>query len=148
MEGPNLTASAIIETIEQIEDDSAKLYENLASAFPDKQDTFLKYAKENGKNKTLLVRTYQETISDALEAMFSFEGLDLEAVRFDPTVPHGADLSSSAARAADIEEKTTVFYDTVAEQAESLLATIPRVIARVAKKRRVRIEELRAMGPP
>lgn len=145
-DGSNLTASAIIETIEAIEADSAVLYENLASAFPEAKEKFSKYAKENSKNKTLLVRTYQETISDALEAMFSFEGLDLESVRFDPVVSQDANLSSEADRAADIEEKTTAFYDRVAEQAESLLATIPRVISRVAKKRRARIEELRAMG--
>ena len=44
-----------------------------------------------------------------------------------------------------IEEEAATLYAQIAEQAQSLLATIPRAFSRVAKKRRARKEVLKAM---
>jgi hypothetical protein len=110
----------------------------MASEFPERKETFLRFAKESKKNKILLVRTYQETISDALEATFSFGGLELEKYAFESTIEKGTDYKTALQSAMAIEENVSSLYEKVAEQAESLLATIPRVISKVAKKRRER----------
>ena len=47
--------------------------------------------------------------------------------------------------ALEIEEKASKLYYQIAEQAKSLLATIPGAFLRVAKKRRVRKSILQSM---
>jgi hypothetical protein len=47
--------------------------------------------------------------------------------------------------ALEIEEKASKLYFQIAEQAQSLLATIPRAFSRVAKKRKTRKEILQSM---
>jgi len=131
--------------VEELEDASAAFYEKLAQKFAQGQDAFLGFAKESKKNKTHLVRTYQETISDALEAMFSFEGLTLPDHDFDAALAEDIDFREAVEMAVEIEEKTSKLYVQIAEQAQSLLATIPRAFSRVAKTRRAREETLQAM---
>jgi rubrerythrin len=143
MENSTLTASAIMSFVEKLEDDSAVFYETLAARFDEAQQAFLGFAKESKKNKVHLVRTYQETISDALEATFSFEGLEL--VDFDFEIGSAKDLKEVLEAALEIEEEAAELYTHIADQAQSLLATIPRAFSRVAKKRRARRQVLQTM---
>ena len=142
----SVTASAVISLSEELEDGAVAFYERLAERFTDQETTFLGFAKEGAKNKTLVVRTYRETISDALEACFSFEGVDLDGYRapaesIDPSTGYAAALVSAIER----EERAIRFYDEMAERSQSLMATIPMAFKRVGKTRGKRKLKLQAL---
>jgi rubrerythrin len=140
-----LTTAAIISFSESLEDGSSAFYGELAERWPDQQDSFRAFALEGKKNKTLVVRTYQETISDALEASYCFEGLNLGQYETKIRPAETASLVECLEQAVTLEETAYAFYLDVAERSESLLATIPRAFKRVAKKRNKRkthLEEL------
>jgi rubrerythrin len=145
MENSTLTASAIMSFAEKLEDDSAVFYEKLAARFDEGRAIFLGFVEESKKNKTHLIRTYQETISDALEATFSFEGLELTGFDFEAGLAGDMGFKEALAVALEIEDGVSELYVQIAEQAQSLLATIPRAFSRVAKKRRARKESLQSM---
>ncbi len=145
MENSTLTASAIMSFAEKLEDDSAAFYEELAARFDEGREVFLGFAKESKKNKTHLIRTYQETISDALEASFSFEGLELADLDFETGLAEDMGFKEVLGVALKIEGEASRLYARIAEQAQSLLATIPRAFSRVAKKRRARQVILQSM---
>ena len=103
------------------------------------------FSKDGGKNKTWGVRTYQETISDALEATFCFEGMDLGDYTIETTLAEGASYADDLEMAIALEEKVCEFYLEVAKRSESLLATIPSAFKRVAKKRNKRKLKLQSL---
>ena len=145
MEYLSPTASAVISFTQSLEDSSSAFYEELARRWTGSKETFLKFAKESRKSKTLITRTYQETISDALESGFSFEGLNLgdHAVRTALTDDIG--YSEALKIAMELEEKACEFHLDVAERSRSLLATIPRAFEKVAQIRSKRKLELQAL---
>jgi len=143
-EGP-LTASAIISFSTDLEARSAGFFRELAVRFPQHEDTFAGWAEDCEKSSTQVTRTYQETITDALEAGFSFSGLSLAAYEVDVDMPPGIDLSQALGRAVALEEQAVAFYQDVAERSESLLATIPRAFRRAARTRRRRLDKLGAI---
>ncbi|MFQ6043165.1 MAG: hypothetical protein ACE5PV_20105 [Candidatus Poribacteria bacterium] len=145
MENLNVTASVIISFAEELEDSSAKFYERLAEKFVESKEIFLNFAKECDKNKTSVVRTYQETISDALEAGFSFEGLNLSDYKVEATLAEDTNFPEALGIAIKLEANACKFYLDVAERSESLLATIPRAFSRVAKRRNNRKLKLETM---
>lgn len=145
MKDLNVTASAIISFAEELEDSSSKFYEDLAERFAEERGRFLAFAKESKRNKTLVVRTYQETITDALEACFSFEGLDLKEYAVHTTLAEDTSHFDVLGIAIELEEKACKFYSDIAGRSESLLATIPRAFRRVAEKRSKRRLELQSL---
>ena len=142
MDSVNITASAIMSFSEKLEEQSIDLYAKLAQRFVEQQEVFLRFSKECKKNKTHLVRTYQETISDALEATFSFEALEFPKIDFESLISAEVSFTDVVKGAAAIESQASEFYTEVAEQAQSLLATIPRAFTRIAKVRHSRSEIL------
>ncbi len=144
-EGP-LTASAIISFSTDLEARSADFYRALAERYPQYEDAFAGWAEDCGKSSTQVTRTYQETITDALEAGFSFAGLSLAAYEVDLDLPPRIGLDQALAKAIALEEQAIAFYQDVAERSESLLATIPRAFRRAARTRRRRLEKLEALG--
>ncbi len=142
MDNENITTSAIMSFSEKLEEQSVAFYEKLAQKFDEQQETFLRFSKECRKNKIHLVRTYQETISDALEATFSFEALVLPKIDFESLISEEVSFSNAVKGAVAIESQASEFYAQVADQAQSLLATIPRAFKRVAGARRSRSETL------
>ncbi len=145
--GPsNVTASAIISFAEKLEAESSGFYRNLAEKFEgDHKETFLFFANESDKNKKLIIRTYQETISDALEACFSFEGTNLDDYRVQTALRDETNVYESLKTAIELEEKAGKFYLDVAERSRSLLATMPRAFGKVAEKRNSRKIRLRSL---
>ena len=135
MEEPNATASAIISFSKKLEDTSLKFYEDLAERYTEGKETFLSFVKESRKNKVLVVRTYQETITDALEACFSFKGLNLSDYLAETTLTEGMSYSDALKMAIELEKKASKFYLDVAERSKSLLATIPMIFRKVAERR-------------
>ncbi|MBM3238386.1 hypothetical protein FJZ31_19005 [Candidatus Poribacteria bacterium] len=145
MENINVTASAIISFAEKLENSSLTFYEKLAERWAENKEIFLNFAKESEKNKTSVVRTYRETITDALEAGFSFEGLDLKDYEAETTLTEDVSYSEALGIAIELEEKACKFYLDVAERSQSLLATIPGAFSRVAKRRSARKLKLQSM---
>ncbi len=145
MKSQSLTTAAIISFCERLEDGSSTFYEELAEKWPDQKNVFHAFALDGKKNKTQVVRTYQETISDALEASYCFEGLDLGLYSVATTLAKDASLIEGLEQAITLEERASAFYLDVAERSESLLATIPRTFKRVARSRSKRKEKLEAL---
>jgi len=144
MEEPT-TASAIISFVEKLEDNSSRFYEDLAERYVESRETFLAFAKESKKNKVLVTRTYQETITDAIEACFSFRGLNLSDYLAETTLTEDTSYSSALKMAVELEEKASKFYLDVAEQSKSLLATIPRafkIVAEIRNNRKLKLKSL------
>ena len=129
------TASEIIRFARDLEDKGAKFYEDLASRYPEAKEAFSSLVKENRKNRTLIQRAYNEVVTDALETGYSFKGLEQDSYLIDVDLAQGETLSRAVKRALEIEEKTQEFYATAAEMSKALLADIPRILERIAKKR-------------
>jgi len=144
MEEPT-TASAIISFVEKLEGNSLKFYEELAEMYVQNRETFLAFAEESKKNKVLVTRTYEETITDAIEACFSFKGLNLSDYLTETTLTKGMSYSDALKTAIELEEKAVKFYSDVAERSKSLLATIPRAFRKVAERRNNRKLKLKSL---
>ncbi|HIE18689.1 TPA: hypothetical protein EYP75_03085 [Candidatus Bathyarchaeota archaeon] len=129
------TASAIISFAEKLENSSSKFYIELSKMYKQERETFIAFAKESEKNKVLIKRTYQETISDALEACFSFEGLNLQDYLIETDLKKDMSYIDALKMAIELEEKAGRFYMDVAERSGSLLATIPRAFRKAAEVR-------------
>lgn len=145
MEKATVTTAAIVSFCEELEEISTAFYENVAARWPESKETFLAYAKDGTKNRLHVVRTYQETISDAYEASYSFEGFVLSKYALETALVEDAHKIEGLTTAIALEEKACAFYLDVAERSESLLATIPRAFKRVAKKRTKRKQELETL---
>jgi len=144
-ERASVTASAIINFVEDLERRSAAFYNELARRFPEREDIFLQAAGHSDKIRVQVVRTYRETITDALEACFSFEGMVLERWALDTSLADGITLSEAVGLALQVEEQAVAFYEEVAERSTSLLATITRAFRKASKTRRRRCRDLQAL---
>jgi rubrerythrin len=136
MERTVATASAVVSFAEKLEDQTSGFYQELAKKFADDKETFDSFAKESEKGKVLVVRTYRETITDAIEACYSFEGLNLDD--YYVKLFASGNRADSLKTAIQLEDKAIKFYTDVAERSKSLLATIPMVFERIAKSRKSR----------
>jgi len=145
MANTGVTASRIIGRAEELEEHSQAFYEELAGRFPDYREMFLAFAKQCTKNRVSLVRTYRETVSDALEMGFSFEGLDLDSYQTDTTLGESVAFADAVEKAVTLEKQATAFYESVAEHSRSLLATIPMAFKTAAKKRKQNWRKLQSL---
>ncbi len=139
-----VTCSAIITFADKLEDRSSKFYEDLAEkAAEKKKEIFLAFAKESMKNKVLITRTYQETITDALEACFI--QINLSDYLAEVTLKKDTNYIGGLKTAIKLEEKASRFYLDAAERSKSLLATIPRAFKKVAERRSSRKAKLESL---
>lgn len=145
MGNSGLTASSVITFAKEVEDRTSSFYEALAEAFPQQEELFLVFAKRARRNRTAVTRTYQETVSDALETSFSFRDVDLTSYCLDVTLGENPRLVEALEKAIRLEENAVRFYQDVADRSEGLLATIPMMFARVARERRKRKEKLQSL---
>ena len=142
---PKATASTIISFTERLEEDSSAFYEKLARKSAEDERVLLSFAEESKKNKLLITRTYRETITDALEACFCFENLNLSSYVVDTTLTEDTGYLVALKRAIELEDKATKFYLEAAEMSKSLLATIPSAFRKVAEKRISRKQVLESL---
>lgn len=140
-----VTASAVIAFAERLEDDSATFYRMLAERCTESKELFLSFAGESKRNKTLIVRTYQETITDALEACFCFKGMNLGEYSVHTTLPKDAKHTNAFAAALKHEEKAIKFCSDAARLSEGFLGTIPRVFKKIAEKRKARQQVIESL---
>ena len=137
------TCSAIVSFAEKLESNSSKFYEELAEKSAENKEIFLAFAKESRKNKVLVTRTYQETITDALEACFI--QINLSNYLAETTLKEDMSYLDALKMAIELEEKASKFYFDAAEQSKSLLATIPRAFRKVAERRNNRKPKLESL---
>jgi len=130
------TASGVISFAQRLEDHDAALYRTWADRFPEEREAFSALTKECERVKTSIVRTYRETISDALEAGFSFEGLDLEAYRVASVRAEAVACEDALRTAVELQGRAADFYEDVAARSRSLLATIAMAFKNAAKRKR------------
>jgi rubrerythrin len=140
-----VTTSSVISFSESLEDRSAALYKDLAEAFPQERDMFLSMAEDCEKVKTSVVRTYRETVSDALETGFSFEGLDLSDYDVDVALEEDVAYEEALRMAIALEERASDFYRDVGGRSRSLLATISMAFSSAARKRKRRRQRLQSL---
>jgi rubrerythrin len=141
----SVTTAAIIRYSEDLEDSSSSFYRNLAERWPQNKASFLDFAEDGQKNKKQVVRTYQETISDAYEASNSLEGLDLKEYAMETKLVEDTSFAQALEMAISLEDTACGFYAELAARSESLLATIPRAFKRVVKNRSKRKDRLERM---
>jgi hypothetical protein len=132
------TMAAVMTFVSKIESDSASFYEAQAKKQPELKDTFLAWANENRKFEKQVKRTYFGVITDTLESNYCFETLDSAEYEFQTGLPEGAGQSEVAGRALEIEETIRRFYLEAARLSDCLMADIPRLFKKIAKKREER----------
>lgn len=142
MEAPIATASAVVSFAERLEDRSALFYERLSKQFPDYAHIFKDLAHESKLNKVLIVRTYQETVTDALETAYTFEGLDLEGAIPSDLWQERSDFTGAVGSAIALERAAAEFYNNVASRSRILLSTIYAAFKKVQGTRESRQTKL------
>ena len=138
------TCSGAISLSRELENGSAKFYQELAQQYLPDKDFFLSLAKENEKFVKQIERAYYGVITDAIEGCFAFD-LNPDDYQVGITVSKDASYSNAIKEALGIEEKILNFYRIAAEQSKHLMADVPRSFNLVAKKRNERIPKLKAL---
>lgn len=139
------TASAVISFYGRLEDQAGKFYADLAQKYVEDRETFLAFAKESGKHKEIVSRAYQEVITDAIEAGFSFAGLNESDYQVKTELLGAMSYPDALQIALELEEKIHRFCIDASERSRSLLADIPQAFERVAKRkgeRKLKLKEL------
>lgn len=139
------TASEAISFSRELEGESAKFYENLAQKYVKGKEEFLPFARENDKNIIQVQRAYYGVISDAIEGCFSFKGINTDNYSIETKLPESASYADALSMAIALEGKIVKFYVDAAEVSKSLMADVPRVFERMAKKRNERILKLKSL---
>lgn len=137
-----LTTSAVVSFSQDLERRLAAFYEALEPRFVEHSTSLRDFALSCIKTGLQIVRTYQETVSDALETGFSFSGISLEAYRIDSTLPDELTWHQALEMARALETTAAAFYGDVAERSAPLLASIPRAFKRAARTHQQRCEAL------
>jgi hypothetical protein len=138
------TCSGAISLSRELENGSAKFYEELSKKFEKDKDLFLAFAKENAKYVIQIERAYYGVITDAIEGCFAFD-LNPEDYQIKAVLPKDASYSNGLKEALAMEEMILKFYHVAAEQSKHLMADVPRSFTLVAKKRIERIPKLKAL---
>ena len=136
------TMAAVMEFVTKVESESAVFYQDQAGRFPGLEDIFQSFAKENKKFAKQVKQTYFGVITDTLESNYCFEGLRDDDFALDLTLPEDAGEEAAKGKAAEIEGVLKRFYETSADMSDGLMADVPRLFKRIAKKREERISDL------
>jgi hypothetical protein len=130
--------------LDELEAGGETFYRALAAHWPGQAAAFERCAAICAKNRVQILRAYQETVTDALETGYAFEGLDLS--RYGPApAREPADLAEAIAAGIAREESAAACHEDVAARSARLLATIPRVLQRAAEGHRRNAAFLRAL---
>lgn len=132
------TASEVISFSVKLEEDSGKFYEELALRWANDREIWSSFSVQNRKNKTAIQRAYYGVISDAIEGCFAFAELDTDNYLINTELPLELGYKESLRRAIQMENIITAFYLDAARASKSLLADIPIIFERTARKRNER----------
>jgi hypothetical protein len=134
------TMAAVMEFVTKLETDTAAFYTENAQKFSDMADLFNTWAKENKRFEKQVKQTYFGVITDTLESNYCFEGLDTDDFGLDLSAP--SDAADAKAKASAVEENIKRFYETAGNCSEGLMADVPRLFKKIAKKRQDRSSKL------
>ncbi|MFC1990786.1 hypothetical protein ACFLU9_01375 [Chloroflexota bacterium] len=138
------TCSGVISLSRELENESARFYEELSRKYAQDADIFLSFAKENKKNIVQVERTYYGVISDAIEGCFAFD-LNPDEYKLETEPTDRANYPETVNKAIGIEETVIKFYSDAAAQSEGLMADIPRAFKLVARRREGRRPKLESL---
>jgi len=138
------TCSGAISLSRELENESAKFYQEMSKRFEKDKDLFLAFAKDNAKYVTQIERAYYGVITDAIEGCYAFD-LNPEDYQVKPAPSKDASYSNALKEALAMEEKILKFYHIAAEQSKHLMADVPRNFIQVAKKRSERVPKLNTL---
>ena len=138
------TTSAFIRFHGELEDKIKEFYENLSliEKYSDGKEIFLILSKENKKHKDMILRTYQEVITDALEAAFPLTNLDESNYKINIEVTENLKFQDLVKKAIDIEEMSYKFCEDIGNSTSGLMADIPQSFIWVAKRKIQRKKKL------
>ena len=131
------TASAITSFYSKLEEQSAGFYERLAGdeRCSEGREVFLAFTMEDRKNREMVLRAYQETITDAFEAVFSFSGLHEGDYRVNTELTEDLSCLDILRRAVEVEEKIYRICVDVSEKSRRLLDDLSHAFEAVAKRK-------------
>jgi rubrerythrin len=138
------TCSEVISLAKQLENESAKFYQDLSQKYTKDEDVFLSFVKENRKYVVQIERAYYGVISDAIEGCFAFD-IDADEYTLATGLAPNTRYSDALEKAIEMEEKVVRFYSDAAEQSMPLMADVPRAFKIVAKKRDGRRLKLKSL---
>ncbi|MFC2012743.1 hypothetical protein ACFLUE_00490 [Chloroflexota bacterium] len=140
------TASSAISFSRELEDNSARFYENLIAKYSEAGETWSLFITENQQNKVLVERAYYGVISDAIEGCFSFEGIDTGDFAVETGLTEDGSYADALNRAAVMEREIMKFYSAAAQVSRALIGDVARAFDRIVKKRDERIRRLEALS--
>lgn len=138
------TASEVISLARNLENESAKFYEDISILHKQNKDVFLGYSKENVKNIKQIERAYYGTASDAMEGTFAFN-VEEKNYALETGLSGNQGYADALKRAINIEKVIARFYSDAAGQSQSFMADVPRVFKLMARERAERIERLESI---
>ena len=138
------TSASVISFSKQLEADSAAFYERMAGKYPKAAALFLTFSKENNNYTTMIQRAYYGVITDAIEGCFAFS-VETEKYTFEREPGKELGYTDALSQAIDMEQKLVSFYTDAAEQSKAFMADVPRTFLIVARKRKNREDQLRAL---
>ncbi len=138
------TASEVISFAKELEEYSARFYQELAQRDIEDGETWLSFVKEKRKNIIQIERVYYGAITDALEGCFAFR-INPDGYTLKTELAENARYSDALNQAVRMEEKIMEFYSDAAEQSRLLMADVSRACAMIARKRDSRISMLKSL---
>ena len=140
------TTSMFITFHGRLEDSVRAFYEGLAEdeGYGDARGLFLELARENGKHKEMVLRTYREVISDAFEGGFPLTGLDEKDYTLNTDVTQECSLTETLKGAIKLEETVKKFCEDAAASTKGLMPDVPQVFKWVARRKVRRIEKMKS----
>jgi len=138
------TASEVISFAKELEEYSARFYQELAQRDIGDSETWLSFVKENRRNIIQIQRAYYGVITDALEGCFAFD-INRDEFTCKTELPPEVSYAQALDRAVEMEKKIRKFYSDAAKQSKLLMADIPRACTMIARKRDSRISMLKSL---
>ncbi|MFC2170182.1 hypothetical protein ACFLRM_06450 [Acidobacteriota bacterium] len=134
------TMAAVMSFISKVENDSALFYQIWAGKYQELRDVFLDWSKENKTFEKKIKQTYFGVITDAIESTFSFAKLDTAEYELETALSADGSLQEVKKKAKEIETGLKDFYFKAAQQSEGLMADLPGLFKKIAKKREERLK--------
>ena len=131
------TCSEVVSFTKNLENESARFYEDLSRRYAADADVWRSFATENRKNIVLIERAYYGVITDAIEGCFAFQ-INPDDYVLDATVAPIIKYPEALKKAISIEDSLIRYYSDAAEQGKVLMADVPRTFAALVKKRLIR----------
>lgn len=138
------TAPEVITFIKNLENDSARFFEEIARQHTVDAETLLSFARNNRKNISQIERAYYSSVTDAIEGGYAFD-LNPNEYALELAVPEGKGYASILKQAIDNEGKIIAFYNAAARQSESLISEVQQAFKIVVKRKvsdKAKLEEL------